>query len=209
MDAPRRRHTARWVAGIVLLVAAALVAVLATRPGYSTVASPNASLGKVVVAAGPGPLATQQRREAAAAGAKTITLAGPTLTGQPFDLASYRGRWAVVNFFASWCPPCQQEEPDLVTFAFEHRSPTGTALIGVVVNDAPSRALRYQQQQGATWPVVADANGSAGVDWAVTGQPETFLVAPTGRVVAHFAGPLTLKDLDTALATAAVTSSGP
>ena len=193
--APKRRHTARWIAGGMLIVVAALVAVLATRPSYTTLATPNASLGKIVV-----PASQVGRNGQPKPG--TIILAGTTLTGGHLDLASYRGRWVVVNFFASWCAPCQHEEPDLITWAFEHRGPNAPALVGVVVNDTPAAAATYQRLQGATWPSLADANGHDGVEWAVTGQPETFLVAPDGRVMAHFAGPLTVSELDAALAKA-------
>ncbi len=166
------RHPTRWVALGVLVVVAALVAVLAASPNYQTRQVANASIGHVV------------------------PLAGPTLTGSGFDLTAERGRWVVVNFFASWCGPCQQEEPELVTFAFEHRAPTDTALVGVVVDDSDTAARTYQQQQGATWPTLADPDGSLGVRWAVLGQPETFLVDPQGVVVAHIDGPVTAAYLD-------------
>src|SRR6202011_4949167 len=86
-----RRHTARWVAGVTLVVGAALVAVLATRPPQTATEVDTPLVGQVA----PG-------------------IAGATLAGGSFDLAGQRGRWVVVNFFASWCPPCQQEQPELV-----------------------------------------------------------------------------------------------
>ena len=70
-----------------------------------------------------------------------------------------RGRWVVVNFFASWCPPCQQEQPELVAFAYQHRGPGDAALVGVVFDDAPRRRAAFMRSTGATWPAVVDPGG--------------------------------------------------
>ena len=105
------------------------------------------------------------------------------------DLAAYRGRWVCVNFFASWCPPCQQEEPDLVTFAFQHRAPGDAALVGVVYDDTTGNARAFEQSAGATWPTVVDPGGQIALRYGVRGPPETFLISPAGKVVAHLDGP--------------------
>lgn len=163
--APRRGHRARWIAGIALVVVAAVLVVLATRPSYQ--ASEAVS-----------PLVGHQ--------APAIT--GTTVTGQPFDLAAYRGRWVVLNFFASWCVPCRQEEPNLVTFAFDHRQPGQAALVGVVFEDTASAARRWQAQQGATWPTLTDPKTDIALAYGVTSPPETYLISPTGMVAAHIYG---------------------
>lgn len=180
---PARRggHRARWVAGIALVVVVAVVAVLATRPSYQ-------------VSEAASPLVGHQ--------APAIT--GTTVTGQPFDLAAYRGRWVVLNFFASWCVPCQQEEPNLVAFAFDHRHPGQAALVSVVFEDTPSAARQYQAQQGATWPTLADPKTSIALAYGVTTPPETYLISPTGVVAAHIFGAIPSEQyLDQQLARAA------
>jgi cytochrome c biogenesis protein CcmG/thiol:disulfide interchange protein DsbE len=169
----RRRHSARWVAGAVLVIGAALVAVLATRPP-ATATEVNSPL----------------------VGTRAPALVGTTLTGQPFALSSLSGRWVFVNFFASWCPPCQQEQADLVAFAYHHRAPGDVAVVGVAFDDAASSARGFLAQSGATWPALADPGGSIALQYGVRGPPETFLVAPDGTVVAHFDGPVTTRFLD-------------
>ena len=121
---------------------------------------------------------------------------GPTLGGGSFNLAAWRGRWVVVNFFASWCPPCQQEQPELVAFAYAHRSPADAALVGVVFDDSASTARSFMRSTGATWPAVVDGGGQIALDYGVRGPPETFIVSPDGTVVAHFDGPMTNASLD-------------
>jgi cytochrome c biogenesis protein CcmG/thiol:disulfide interchange protein DsbE len=182
-DTPRarlhRRHTAKWVAGVTLVVGAALIAVLATRPPQTATEVNTPLVGQVA----PG-------------------IAGTTLGGGSFDLTAERGRWVVVNFFASWCPPCQQEQPELVAFAYAHRSAGDAALVGVVFDDGTSTARGFMRSTGASWPAVVDPGGQVALNYGVRGPPETFLVAPDGTVVAHFDGPMTNAALDYWLARA-------
>ncbi len=177
---PRQgRHTARWIAGLVLVVIAALIVLLATRPPATATEVYTPLLGK------PAP-----------------AMAGTTVSGERFDLAAYRGRFVWVNFFASWCPPCQQEEPSLVTFAYQHRATGDAALIGVVYDDATSNARAFDVSSGATWPAVVDAGGQIALRYGVRGPPEWFLISPAGNVVAHLDGPVKVSDLDGQIAAA-------
>jgi cytochrome c biogenesis protein CcmG/thiol:disulfide interchange protein DsbE len=175
----RRRHTATWVGAAVLVVGAALVALLATRPPQTATEVDTPLVGQVAPA-----------------------ISGSTLGGGSFSLSALHGRWVVVNFFASWCPPCQQEQPELVAFAYAHRSPGATALVGVVFDDSASSARGFMRSTGGTWPVVADPGGQIALDYGVRGPPETFIVSPDGTVVAHFDGPMTNASLDYWLARA-------
>jgi len=177
----RRRHTARWVACAVLVIAAGLVSVLATRPQAAGQAS-SALVGKPAPGIDAAP-----------------TNAVTTVKGKSFRLSSLLGRWVVVNFFASWCPPCQDEEPDLVSFAYQHRGPGQAEVLGIVYDDSASNARSFLSSTGATWTAVVDP-GQLKVAYGVTGPPETFVVSPGGVVVAHFVGPVTTSDLDQVIA---------
>lgn len=171
--AGRSWRRARWVAVGVLVVVAGLVAVLATQPSASSLEAGSPLLGR---AAPP--------------------LVGTTVTGRPFDLATYRGRWVVVNFFASWCTPCQNEEPDLVQWAYAHRAPGSVALVGVAYDDTAASAAAFLRTTGATWPALDDPQGADAVSYGVRGPPEDFVVAPDGLVAAHHTGPITAGQLD-------------
>jgi cytochrome c biogenesis protein CcmG/thiol:disulfide interchange protein DsbE len=173
------RHTARWIAGLVLVVMAAFIVLLATRPPATATEVFTPLLGK------PAP-----------------ALAGTTLSGGRVDLASYRGRWVWVNFFASWCPPCQQEQPALVTFAFQHRAVGDAALVAVVFDDTTGNARAFDVSTGATWPSVIDPGGQIALRYGVRGPPEWFLISPGGKVVAHLDGPVKGSDLDGQIAAA-------
>ena len=120
-DAPRRRHTARWIAVTVLVVSAGLIAVLATRPPAAVSEVQSPLVGK------PAP-----------------PVQGVTVDGKAFVLPRAPGTWVVLNFFASWCVPCQTEGPELVAFSFHHQKSGDARVVSVVFDDTASQARNYQ-----------------------------------------------------------------
>ena len=176
---PPTRHTARWVGLTVLVVAAGLIAVLATRPPAAVVEVQSPLVGKLAP-----------------------TIHGTTVTGSTFVLPLPPGSFVVVNFFASWCTPCQTEGPELVKFAFQHSQPGDARMVSVVFDDTISAARSYQATLGATWPTLADPGGALALSFGVRAPPSTFLIAPDGRVVAYIVAPVTAADLNQLIARA-------
>lgn len=176
---PIGSHTARWVAIGVLVVAAGLIAVLATRPPAAVDEVQNPVVGRLA------PLIT-----------------GATLNGARYTLPRRPGRFMVVSFFASWCTQCQSEGPELVKFAFDHQSRGDAGLLSVVFSDSVSDARASQSQLGATWPTMADNGGAIVLAYGVRELPSTFVIAPDGRVAAYIIAPVTAADLDQVIARA-------
>jgi len=99
----------------------------------------------------------------------------------------------VLNFFASWCGPCQAETPLLARTAAAAEAKGSTVrFIGVDVNDPPGNAIPFVQKSGITYPVAVDQNFAVTSDkYALDGLPQTFLIDGEGRVVGHVQGALT------------------
>lgn len=117
-------------------------------------------------------------------------LSGPTLDGGPFDLEQWAGEVVVVNVWASWCVPCQREQPLLVE-AYRRLSPRGLQLVGINVRDEPAAARAFLAEYGdAPWPSVLDPDGRRAIDWGTFALPETYLVDRSGTVVAKAVGEL-------------------
>jgi cytochrome c biogenesis protein CcmG, thiol:disulfide interchange protein DsbE len=172
LDVPRRGRTALVVSLVVAVLAVAFVLVLATRDP-----------------------ATDRQADSRLIGQAAPAVAGETLDGGSFDLDDHQGRWVVVNFFATWCVPCQQEHPELVAFDDAHRRAGDARVVSVLYDDSPADAREYFADNGGDWPVVLD-DGSIANDYGVTGVPETYLVAPNGRVAAKLVGGVTQDGMD-------------
>ncbi len=151
----------------IALLAAVLVAVAAC--GQAATGAPSSPSGSVVHLGSP-----LMDKPAPA-------LTGLTLDGTTFDLSTLRGRPVLVNFWASWCGPCREEFPLLKATLAEHAS-QGLAVIGVLFKDDADPARQFVQQQGATWPTVADPARAIAPQWLVIAAPQTYLVDRNGVV---------------------------
>ncbi|HMJ03942.1 MAG TPA: TlpA disulfide reductase family protein [Conexibacter sp.] len=101
------------------------------------------------------------------------------------SLADYRtddGGYVVVNFFASWCEPCEAEA-SLLNELQRRLAGRGT-IVGVSWNDSTDDSREFLREHGVRFPVVRDVDDSFGRAYGITGLPETFVVDPEGRIVA-------------------------
>lgn len=173
-DAPvGGRRFSRLAAVVVAVVVVALVAVLATRAPSSERQTRSRLLGRIAPAT-----------------------AGRTLDGGSVDIDDFRGRWVMVNFFASWCVPCLSEHPELKAFDEEHEGKGDAVLIGVTYDNKAEDAKAFFAQRRGSWPVIDDPDNSIAVAYGMARVPETFVIAPNGIVVQRFAGEVTKEELD-------------
>jgi len=122
-------------------------------------------------------------------GAEAPSFRLPSLAGEEMDLGSFRGRVVVLNFWATWCPPCVAEMPSLERL---HRAlgPEGLAVVTVSTDEDPDALREFVTRYGLTLPVLLDPGGRvAATDYRTTGYPETFVIDRAGSLVQHTIGP--------------------
>jgi peroxiredoxin len=113
----------------------------------------------------------------------------PSLAGGEVDLASFRGKVVVLNFWATWCPPCVAEMPSLERL---HKAlgPEGLAVVTVSTDEDREALQDFVTRYGLTLPVLLDPGGSvASGTYRTTGYPETFIIDRAGGLVEHHIGP--------------------
>jgi peroxiredoxin len=133
------------------------------------------------------------------AGTRAPRLALKTLDGGTLDLAAYRGRPVLVNFWATWCAPCVREFP-LLRRTLDRRRAQGLVVVGVLVNDSAGNARTFVRQHGGTWPVGIDQGAKAAAAFTAIGLPETVFVRKDGTLATRVLGELTQDRLDAQLA---------
>jgi cytochrome c biogenesis protein CcmG/thiol:disulfide interchange protein DsbE len=171
------RRTALWIALSVGLAFALLVAVLATRKPAEARLAQSPLLGK------PAPAAT-----------------GTALDGSTVRLADLRGRYVVLNFFATWCVPCQREHPELTSFQNRHAATGDATVLAVIFDDDVPSVRSFFQREGGDWPVLDDPGGKIALDFGVRGPPESFVIDPDGFVVSKIVGEVRATSLEALLA---------
>jgi cytochrome c biogenesis protein CcmG/thiol:disulfide interchange protein DsbE len=121
------------------------------------------------------------------------------LQGRAVRLADYAGRPVILNFWASWCIPCQAEFP-MYLAARTARAAGGLEVLGVIYKDVTSDAARFMSDHGATWPALVDPDGAVARAYGVLGIPTTFFIDRSGVVRAVSYGPPPQQILDQDLA---------
>lgn len=109
--------------------------------------------------------------------------------GAPMSLASLRGQVVVLNFWASWCADCRLEQSALAQTWTAFRD-QGAVVVGVSFEDSRSQAMSYAAATRTTWPLLDDPGSRTALAYGVAGVPETFVIAPNGRIAAKFTGPV-------------------
>ena len=122
---------------------------------------------------------------------------GTTLDGDELDVADYRGKVVVLNFWASWCPPCRAEAANLIQVA-EQTEAEGVQFIGVNVKNAKDEALAFERNKGVPYPSLHDQPGVLLTRFRkLVPQipPTTLLLDREGRIAGRFIGGVTAREL--------------
>jgi cytochrome c biogenesis protein CcmG/thiol:disulfide interchange protein DsbE len=120
----------------------------------------------------------------------------PNLTGGRVTSAGVAGKSVIVNFWNSWCIPCQQEEPALQTFYAEHKDDSDFVMIGIVREDETQNVRAFVRENSVGWTVALDPKDDAALAFATRGQPETYAISPSGVVAAANIGPMSQRGLE-------------
>lgn len=132
---------------------------------------------------------------------KVPSLQLTTLDGAVYDLATHRGKWVVVNYWATWCTPCLEEMPELSALASLR---SHVEVLGLAYEDIEPDAMReFLDRHPVTYPVAIIDTLDPPADFpSPPGLPMTWLVAPDGTLAGEFLGPVTAASLEQAIAAA-------
>lgn len=161
---------APWIAAIVGVAVVALIVLFATAPRGKEADTSGAVVGKLAPALG-----------------------GTTADGTTVDLDKYRGKWVLLNFFATWCPPCVAEHPELVKLSQVPGNPV--QVVSVAFDDPADKVKEFFAQKGGEWPVVVDGTEGSTLDYAVVKLPESYLIDPEGKVSQKLVGGITAAEV--------------
>ncbi len=126
-----------------------------------------------------------------------FTLKG--LDGDTHSLSDYRGKWVVVNYWATWCPPCLEEMPELDLFHNAHKDEA--VVLGVNFEDVGEAQLEaFVEKHFIGYPILLSKPDARSPLGPIPGLPTTYIVSPEGEVVARQIGPLTKEMLEDFLA---------
>jgi cytochrome c biogenesis protein CcmG, thiol:disulfide interchange protein DsbE len=123
-----------------------------------------------------------------------------TIDGEAFRLSDLRGHPVLLNFWATWCPPCRDEFP-LMVKAYAAQGDDGLRIVGVLHDDFADGARRFAADMGATWPIVDDPDDRAFSDFVVPGLPTSYFIDEDGIVRAFSFGGFTKDGLAAQLET--------
>jgi peroxiredoxin len=111
------------------------------------------------------------------------------ITGKAWHLADFRGKVVLVNFWATWCDSCKEENPSLQKFMDSEKENRNLVLLTILYNDSPQNAVDYLKRYNLSFNVLLDDRKTSLV-YGITGVPETFVISKKGLLKGKFIGPV-------------------
>ena len=128
--------------------------------------------------------------------AETIDFSLPDLQGVERKLSECRGKWVVLNYWATWCPPCLKEIPELVEFHEEHQH-KNAVVVGVDFEDiSRDELVEFTESYFMSYPILMTKPTAKTPLGVISGLPTTFLISPEGKLVARQSGPVTAEMIE-------------
>ncbi len=133
--------------------------------------------------------------------AEQPTLKLPTVDGKTYDLSEHRGKWVVVNFWATWCAPCLKEMPELSAL---HAMRNNIEVVGLAYEDIETAEMQaFLKEHPVAYPIAIVDTYQPPADFAVPrGLPMSYLIGPDGKVAKQFLGPVEARDIEAAITAA-------
>jgi peroxiredoxin len=130
----------------------------------------------------------------------TSSSAAPAFTltdvnGGTVSLSDFRGKVVILDFWATWCPPCKREIPDFITLQSEYAS-KGLQIVGIAL-DQPDKVRAFAQQNGMNYPVLLGTDQISALYGGIEGIPTTFILDKNGNIVNRFEGFRPKEDFET------------
>lgn len=111
------------------------------------------------------------------------------LQGNDMQLQSYKDKLILVNFWASWCGPCNEEAPSMESM-YEQLHKQGLVVVGISIDHHVSQVKKFVKQYSITFPVLLDTDESVASSYGITGVPETFILDKNYKLIKHIIGPI-------------------
>jgi len=130
--------------------------------------------------------------------ASAVEFSMKDLKGQTHRLADYRGKWVLVNFWATWCPPCQQETPELVALHNAHKD-KDLVVLGMALDSSKKDVEKFIVKYQVSYPMAVGDYKMAAQLGDIEALPSTFLIDPKGKLVGFQEGMITREAIESFL----------
>jgi peroxiredoxin len=117
----------------------------------------------------------------------TINFTLPLLAGGSATLSSYRGKVVILNFWATWCPPCRTEMPSMETL-YQRFSAQGLEILAVDIGEGASTVQQFIRRAGYTFPVLLDRSSKVSSDYGIEAIPTTYIIDREGKIIGRIVG---------------------